>query len=254
MSEETKPFVIGPCVDIKVIKSQGVTRMLIEVPEEYHKALVGAFFNEDVMVVLAPQDAAGQGYGLFESRGDALEEAPRQRGSRDDGESLAHRMHRVGYFMNPRLWEAMEKAGIYTQDDHKAWLESCPCALRGGGDLRNKHFDLFPPKLQDKELLACNGDVVEHHIRTALNAGTSTKPPHWDGVPLCGAHHDAIHRHCTAQFRDFLLTIAMETTAARMKSAMRKFLGRESMSGITADELRAFEAEIEFNGLPGLYS
>jgi hypothetical protein len=140
--------------------------------------------------------------------------------------SLANKLHRQGYFYNPRLWAAMEESEVCTQAQHKQWLESQPCLQRDG---------------------ACEGDVTVHHVRTAANSGTGLKPPHWYGVPLCHFHHSQYHNKGTRQTRDTMMEAAVGFTARHMKAAMKFVLKRESLAGITDDELDHFERGIGFN-------
>lgn len=145
---------------------------------------------------------------------------------------LAKAMHVDGYFRNPKLWTAMEIAEIYTQDHHKKFIESLPCC----GTKFAKH-------------IACNGDVVGHHVKTSENSGVGIKPLHWYLVPLCHAHHmtwahgshagSATHedRH------DALIPHAVSLTADQMKEQMKRVIGIESLSEITRDLLNIFEEE-----------
>lgn len=138
-------------------------------------------------------------------------------------DTLASRLHKNGYFNNPHLWDAMEASGIYTQDQHKAWIEKQGCMLAGHG-------------------APCNGDIVGHHIRNAANAGTSIKPKHWYLIPVCDAHHrHDMHKTRTREQRESDLLRAVAYTAARMKQKMKEALNRESLSGITQEELDDFE-------------
>lgn len=144
---------------------------------------------------------------------------------------LAQKMHRDGYFRNPKLWDAMESRGIYTQETHKSWVESLPCCAR----------------IEYAPHINCGGDVVMHHVKTSANSGVGIKPKHWYGVPLCHAHHmtwahgshagSATHedRH------DVLLPRAVQLTADRMKLKFKEALGLSSLSEITQEMLDDFE-------------
>jgi hypothetical protein len=144
---------------------------------------------------------------------------------------LAQGMMINGYFRNPKLWEAMDSSGIYTQDEHKAFIESQVCCFRTVKEFTGR--------------LACNGDVVGHHVRTAANSGTGMKPPHWFLVPLCHVHHDNVHgAQSTREDKELLLREAIELTATAIRRAMREHLGLDSMNELTAAMLTAFELEI----------
>lgn len=143
---------------------------------------------------------------------------------------FAQRMHKDGYFRNPKLWDAMEAKGIYTQEMHKQYAESLSCC-----GVR------FAPHIN------CGGDVVMHHVKTSANSGVGIKPPHWYGVPLCHQHHmtwahgshagSATHddRH------DVLLPHAVQLTADQMKLRFKEALGLSSLSEITQEMIDDFE-------------
>ncbi|PTQ86887.1 hypothetical protein [Nitrosomonas ureae] len=182
---------------------------------------------------------AGQIYHVFAIRVDdlpiktneseiiALEPAAKQ------PNRLAQAMHTDGYFRNSKLWTGMEIAEAYSQLDHKSYVEKLPCC----GTKFAKH-------------IACNGDVVGHHVKTSANSGIRIKPPHWYLVPLCHNHHmtwahgshagSATHedRH------DLLLPHAVALTANQMKVKAKKIMGISSLSEITIELLDAFEEEI----------
>ena len=144
---------------------------------------------------------------------------------------LAQKMHRDGYFRNPKLWDAMEAKGIYTQEIHNQYVESLPCCAR----------------IEYAPHINCGGDVVMHHVKTSANSGVGIKPKHWYGVPLCHQHHmtwahgshagSATHedRH------DVLLPYAVQLTADRMKLMFKATLGLSSLSEITQEMLSDFE-------------
>ncbi|MER2511148.1 MAG: hypothetical protein ABTQ25_01775 [Nitrosomonas ureae] len=146
---------------------------------------------------------------------------------------LAQAMHLDGYFRNPKLWIGMEIAEVYTQDDHKKYVETLPCC----GTKFAKHIN-------------CDGDVVGHHVKTSANSGVGIKPLHWYLVPLCHNHHmtwahgshagSATHedRH------EVLLPHAVALTANQMKVCVKKLIGIRSLSEITIDLLNTFEEEI----------
>lgn len=146
---------------------------------------------------------------------------------------LAQKMMIDGYFRNPKLWAAMDNAKIYTQAEHKRYIERMECErptpagnIEGGQDIN------------------CEGDVVLHHVRTAANAGTGIKPAHWYGVPLCNCHHNIAHKHLDRTGNQDLLSIAVKTTADQMKEALKHHLGLASLADITIQQLNAFELAV----------
>lgn len=146
-------------------------------------------------------------------------------GTTDNG-SLAQQMHIKGYFNNPRLWDALEAAELYTQLEHKEWIQRQPCFQQNA---------------------ECQGDVVMHHVRTSANSGVGMKPPHWFGIPLCHHHHMQFHEHGSREVRNIMLDAAVAYMASQTKYAIKQILQRESLSGITDEELNQFERGIGFN-------
>lgn len=45
-----------------------------------------------------------------------------------------------------------------------------------------------------------SGPIHFAHVRSARNSGVSVKPPDWDGVSLCAAHHQEQHEHGVETF------------------------------------------------------
>src|SRR5574340_1265702 len=48
----------------------------------------------------------------------------------------------------------------------------------------------------------CEGPNHAHHVRTAANSGTGMKPDDLTVVPLCAAHHAALHNHGQKAFEE----------------------------------------------------
>lgn len=139
--------------------------------------------------------------------------------------SVAERLHLNGYFYNRKLWTAMDDKGIYTQALHKTYIESLPCC---------RPVDT-----------ACNGDIIGHHCRTAENSGVGLKPDDWYLLPVCHAHHDWAHgKDITRERNTELIQAAIELTAQQMKRQMKAWLGIESLSGITQEQVDEFEQEV----------
>ncbi len=75
---------------------------------------------------------------------------------------------------------------------HLAWIRAQPCCVRG-----------------------CEGRQIQaHHVRTAATSGTGLKPADGDAVPMCQAHHGALHQNGAIWFEEFhglvLREIAMQ--------------------------------------------
>lgn len=152
---------------------------------------------------------------------------------------LAQHLHQIRYWHNPKLWAAMEAAAIYTQSEHKVWIERQPCAA-----LMN---NLVPH--------VCGGEVCAHHTNSAAipAAGHATdnprKPPHWYTIPACHVFHTWCHSSTGAirEDKQKLLELAVALTAGQMKAQMKVFMGIGSMSEVMLSQLHKFEGEL---GLP----
>lgn len=168
------------------------------------------FPDIDMPVAIAPLEAG------FESAHSG------QAGQRQPNE-IARAMHSGGYFRNQALWAAVERHRIYTQAEHKKFIESLSCCLAD-----------FSPG--DGIPNACNGDVVGHHVRTAANSGTGIKPPDWYLIPVCHTHHDAVHRMASREQRNEQLVLAVDITAAQVKAALKRWLGIQSLREITPEQ------------------
>jgi len=146
---------------------------------------------------------------------------------------LARKLHVDGYFRSGKLWAAMEAATLYSQKQHKEWIESQECLFRGQG--------------------VCQGDIVLHHCNSAAipasgNADHPRKPAHWYGVPLCAITHHQEWAHAshgaTREDKATLLEKAVALTADRMKSKIKDVLGIKSLREITPALLAEFEERI----------
>jgi hypothetical protein len=220
--------VFGRVSNIKPFPSTGNTRIEIEVPVEQHVAVTGMLFGQDVLITIAPSGMGGYGVKDADGHAEAAEEPGEKAGQ------LAYELTKKGYFRNPHLWDCLEKVGIYTQEQHKAYIEGLPCCAHG---LKYSGPDLLG--------MACLGDVVLHHVRTSENSGTGIKPKHWFGVPLCHEHHRAIHSTAaTREIKDAALLQAVAITQDKAKEAIKAYLGMDSLRELTKDGLRDFEEQI----------
>lgn len=177
---------------------------------------VGVAFAE--IPVRAVSGAEGVGASTEAARGD------QRRTPGKPPNELARRLHVDGYFRAPQLWAAVEAAGIYTEKEHKKWIEQQRCIAEGRG--------------------ACNGDdIVLHHVTGAELPASGRgehprKPPHFFGVPLCsiGHHQNWAHGRATREDKRWLLEQAVALTAQRMKEKMKEFLGLDSLADLTAEQ------------------
>jgi len=168
--------------------------------------------------------------------------------------NLSWKLHKNGYFYNPKLWFLVEKAGIYTQDQHKAWLGTLPCYSKHNAQA---NWNEFTGKIQLNTDLytqlannACTptGDEdrrIVHHCRDTNNSGVAIKPPDWWGLPTCDIHHKVAHSKSVDEvFNKSLIEYSAGLTAHRMKEALKGYLDLESLSGITDEMLARFETDI----------
>ena len=152
--------------------------------------------------------------------------------------SLAEQMMRSGYFRSSRLWQSVEAAGIYSQRDHKKWIEAQPCH-----------------GIKNLDGHRCEGDVVAHHTPGAelpaagRHSDNPRKPPHWHCIPACHVFHTWVHSSTGALRSDkkMLVEHGVQYTAAQMKVMVKKHIGIASLRDLTIARLNEFEAVI---GLP----
>ena len=207
----------------------GTIRVMVDIDPRFRKQFFELFPEIDAAVALAPlSPKAAIPHDTADIRSDgsvpsAVVAAPNR---------LAEFLHTSGYFRSPKLWTAMDAAGIYTEKQHKAYIETLPCV--GWGHLE------------------CNGDVCLHHVKTAANSGVGHKPPHFYGVPLCFRHHrDWAHGTgslcATRKDKQDLLERAVAITAENVKFAIKSHLKIESLRELTLEKLHVFEDTI---GLP----
>jgi len=153
---------------------------------------------------------------------------------------LAEHLHRIGYFRNIHLWEALEAHGIYTQVEHKAFVERGPCYYDYGLE-------------REIRVGACSGDVCAHHVTgaelpAAGKGKNPRKPPHWFTLPMCFGHHGYVHgKDCTRAEKEAMRVAAVAFMAERAKVMVKAYLGIESLAVLTLERLHEFEDEL---GLP----
>ena len=181
-----------------------------------------------------------------DTSGDAEKDVPKKG-------NLAWQLHRNGFFYNPKLRDCIEQAGIYTQKQHKAWLETLPCyakhnAKANFNELTGKivlNSDLYDQLSSQCSFTGDSERRIVHHCRDAGNSGTGIKPPDWYGVPTCDTHHKVAHSSAVDEaFNDSMIGYSAGLTAHRMKEKMKEYLGLESLSDLTDDMLYRFEIDI----------
>ena len=151
-------------------------------------------------------------------------------------ESLAARLHRTGYFRNPKLWRALHDNGVYTVQQHKEYVKTLPCHVKN---------------------VKCQGEVCLHHCQSSalpaagpeLQPENPAKVPHWYGVPLCHHHHrNWVHGSgpgcADREQKQRLVMDAVELMAGQAKKAMKRYMGIESLKGINGYELAQFEEDM----------
>lgn len=160
--------------------------------------------------------------------------------------SLACRMHARGYFFQPGLREAMNRAKVYTEKAHKHWIQSLPCVL-GNDPLIRFASD---PEIDKLQKAPCEGDVIAHHVRNASNAGMGMKPPDWWTIPLCALthHQNGVHSstYVTRHVNSVLADSARLYLAAGLKLKMKQLMEIDSLSQVDETTLSAWEQSIDF--------
>ncbi|WP_292992566.1 hypothetical protein [Nitrosomonas sp.] len=201
----------------------GTIRVQIDIDPVYRELFFKLFGQIDMPVAIAPM--------VINSPILSPVHEEQRKPDKKEANYLAQSMHRDGYFRNPKLWDAMEEKGLYTQEMHKVYVQSLPCC-----------GIKFAPHIKP-----CDGDVVMHHVKTSANSGVRIKPLHWYGVPLCCKHHmtwaHGSHKGSASHEdrHDVMLPHAVGLTADRIKAAFKDSLGLESLSEITQEMLDDFE-------------
>lgn len=167
--------------------------------------------------------------------------------------SIAQKLHKDGWFFNRKMWAAMDAMGLYTQAEHKAWVESIECVYSAVKGMMRSWVDadafigkeVWPDLITNStdwvDRLDPGGQVVAHHAR-APGDGTGMKPWDFQIVPVDSIlHTEGIHKHQNREVRQALLDIASGLTAYRMKWAMKRCLKLESLSELTEDKFNEFK-------------
>jgi hypothetical protein len=225
-------------VEVKKIRSRNVCQLIVEADIGQFKSLVGL---DETKGVFIPCEISGAICGALDMDIDpkeieqlmgittkqTIEHKPEPE-KKSKKKSLAQRMVVNGYFFNPKLWDAMELHGGYTQNDHLEFVRSLKPIIP---------YSRIPSQ----------GDTVAHHVRTSENSGTGIKPKDWYTIPLADSQHQHLHKNETRQERADHLTMATETTAGQMRVMFKRFLKLETMTGFTDTQLLEAEAALCFS-------
>ncbi len=241
MSDERIVFVgTIPSIQSAIqISGDGSGRIKIDTPQSELSEVIRLLLLKDRALRFVVVEEKGQPDDEQEQSDPAPAHKKSQAGDR--WSSLAHLLHTRRYFHAPPLWEAMDKVKAYTQAMHKNWIEKQPCWFMAHSGAAQ---------------IACSGPAQEsgrlpsigHHVRTAANSGTGIKPDDWYLLPTCNAHHQFCHgKGVTREFREMLLNAAVQLTADQMKSAIKRHLQLESLSGATKETILAFEESIGYD-------
>lgn len=235
----------------------GTIRVQIDVDPQFRKAFFELFPDIDMAVALAPLQTitpsqvsrealahfisaseAGEGGG---GTGTGTGQAPDQSRAPGPPNELARVLHAGGYFLDPRLWAAVEEAKLYSQYRHKGWIEGMACCFKDITGRVEGH----------------KGDVCAHHTPSAAlpasgRGPTPHKVPDWYTVPLCHHHHrNWAHGSATREEKQLLVEWARKQAAGQMKACMKQFLGLESLHDLTAEEWRRWSETIGYTWRPG---
>jgi len=173
----------GMCYDVKKTISRGVTKIIIEIPIEYHIAATQMFDNQSVWVELAPLEIKGRPYAVIDGSSkplvitqEELDDATREKIINDAKPygKAASELYRAGFFYNPSVLKA-----IGTDEEFLEWIRQQPCAMTGEFD-RNEDG-------QGNFIERCE---AAHVRRIANGAGTAEKPP-YSAIPLVRFWHGA---------------------------------------------------------------
>ena len=244
MSDERIVFVgTIPSIQSAIqISGDGSGRIKIDTPESELSEILKLLLLKNHALRFVVVEEKGQPDETQEQPDTAAPQEHKKAQAGNRWSSLAHLLHVRGYFRAPPLWDAMEKAGLYAQVAHKYWIERQPCwfvAHPGGAQVR------------------CSGPAdggsgdrisVGHHVRTADNSGVAIKPDDWYLLPICDAHHRICDdKTTTREFKEMTLNAAVQITADQMKFIIKMHLKRDSLSGVTKEEIIKFEKFIGYD-------
>ena len=191
----------GRVSQVKDVPSQGVTRIIIELPIEAHVRATQVFYGQDVLVV--PGAVQGRGYGVHDSEDSPTTE--KNAVVQNETESFGHyyqALYKSGFFNNPRLW-----AWAGTDKGYQEWVRKQPSVISKCGDW----------------VESIGEERCEYaHVRRAADSGTGIKPAYW-GIPLRHEEHKLQHQQGESSLGkspDWFEKKAVELRTAWVKSRM----------------------------------
>lgn len=222
---------------IERVASRGSTQetlLTLAVPQEHASKVAGFLTRIGDHVGVAFAEVTNTPRGPAASAPPAESQA----GGRTIG--LAEHLHRAGYFRNIKLWEALDVADVYTQAEHKEWVESQHCYFR--------HADYGvcagPAMVSRDAMVVCAHHVTGAALPAAGKGSNPRKPPHWFTLPMCDGHHTWVHnKDCTREDKERLVVAAVDMMAGQAKAAVKLYLGLDSLANATLEQLNRMERE-----------
>lgn len=151
----------GHVSGVQRIESQGLTRVSVDVPDEWHDEVVDMCHSQDVLVT--PSSVSGP-YGVLVSESPA-----------DESQNYGHyytSLYRSGWF------NALVVAKVVGSDEqYQEYCRSLPSAVSG----------------EFSEYIDGTGRSIYAHVRRAGQSGTAHKPE-YSGIPLTHAEHELQHQ------------------------------------------------------------
>lgn len=204
MSEFIGAF--GRTTEIKPIKTQGVTRIVIEIPIEHHVQATAAFYDKDVIVTLGKNEDGR--YGVFKPDSEPEKKEPEPKKP-----SFFKELFRLGWFNNPRVLKAFG-----SDIDYQDYIRTQPSCVSG----------------------ACPVEFA--HVRRIENGSGMGIKPEYSGVPLTHEEHMQQHNEGESALggREFFDKQLVKYRQAWIKSVIYEHFGVSSLSDIDLGEFYAY--------------
>lgn len=172
MSDLTGAYAI--CDNVKKVQSRGVTQIIIELPQEFHKEAVQMFDGLAVWLEPAPKNIKTNQYCILRS-GQLATDVSRgtqqkygQKNSNRPYSDEAQQLFKSGFLAAPPVLQV-----IGSDQQYRDWLRGQPCIVSGGYD-----WD------EDEG----RGFCIPCHVRRASNSGIGMKPD-YSCVPMVNKYH-----------------------------------------------------------------
>jgi len=160
-----------------------------------------------------------------------------QKNQRRADRLFLHQLNIAGYFHQPALWEALNRCGILTPEDHHQRILKMSCIAHVD---RKGFFDHIPATVCQFEKTNPGGFMrADNYIRPLPPAGLKPKQLEltWLALPVCNHHRKTIaSKWHGREFKTYLWETARNLIAHRARLCFLEIAGKRG-------ELNAFDVE-----------